>query len=82
MRCVEMLDRWLARAAERLVLTLIRKSDPAAVVLPHDEYDGYRETLDVLDDAEAKAALAEGEADVRKGRVRDYEEVRRDLDLA
>ena len=40
------------------------------------------ETLDVLDDEEAKAALADGEADMREGRVRDYADVRRDLGLA
>ena len=77
-----MLDRWLARAAEHLVLVMIRKGDPAAVVLPRDEYEGYVETLEVMEDEEAQAALREGEEDIREGRVRPYDEARRDLGLA
>jgi hypothetical protein len=35
-----------------------------------------------LDDPETRTALAEGEADARAGRVRPYEDVRRDLGLS
>jgi PHD/YefM family antitoxin component YafN of YafNO toxin-antitoxin module len=76
-----MLDRWLARTAEHLVLAMIRKGDPVAVVVPRDEYEAYLETAEILEDEETQAALGEGEEDVRDGRVRPYEDARRDLGL-
>ena len=76
-----MLDRWLARTAEHLVLAMIRKGDPVAVVVPRDAYEAYLETAEILEDEEAQAALGEGEEDVRGGRVRAYEDARRDLGL-
>jgi PHD/YefM family antitoxin component YafN of YafNO toxin-antitoxin module len=76
-----MLDRWLARTAEHLVLAMIRKGDPVAVVLPREDYEAYVETAELMDDEEAQIALREGEQDVRDGRVRPYEDVRRDLGL-
>jgi PHD/YefM family antitoxin component YafN of YafNO toxin-antitoxin module len=76
-----MLDRWLARTAEHLVLAMIRKGDPVAVVVPRDDYEAYLETAEIIEDEEAHTALLEGEKDVRAGRVRPYEDVRRDLGL-
>jgi PHD/YefM family antitoxin component YafN of YafNO toxin-antitoxin module len=76
-----MLDRWLARTAEHLVLAMIRKGDPVAVVLPREDFEAYVETAEVMDDEEAQRALREGEQDIRDGRVRPYEDARRDLGL-
>lgn len=77
-----MLDRWLARTAEHLVLAMIRRGERAAVVLPDREYEGYLETLEIMDDPEAQAAIADGEADLRAGRVREFDEVRRPPSVA
>jgi PHD/YefM family antitoxin component YafN of YafNO toxin-antitoxin module len=76
-----MLDRWLARTAEHLVLAMIRKGDPVAVVVPRDDYESYLETAEIMDDEQAQAALREGEQDLRDGHVKPYENVRRDLGL-
>lgn len=77
-----LLDRWVARTAEHLVIAMIKKGDPTAVVVPQDEYEGYLHTLELMEDEEAQAALREGELDALEGRARPYEDVRRDLGLA
>jgi PHD/YefM family antitoxin component YafN of YafNO toxin-antitoxin module len=80
-RVKSMLDRWVSRTAEHLVLAMIKRGEPGVVVVPSDEYEGYMHTLEIMDDPEAKAALAEGERDEREGRLRPYEDVRRDLGI-
>jgi hypothetical protein len=40
-----------------------------AVVLSHDDYESLIETLNVLSDEQAVAAIGEAEADLRAGRV-------------
>lgn len=77
-----LLDRWMARTAEHLVIAMIKKGDPTAVVVPQEEYEGYLHTLELMEDDEAQSALQEGERDALEGRARSYEDVRRDLDLA
>lgn len=81
-RVKAMLDRWVSRTAEHMVLAMIKRGEPGVVVVPSDEYEGYMHTLEIMDDPEAQEALAEGERDEREGRLRDYEDVRRDLGLA
>lgn len=72
-----MLDRWVSRTAEHLVLAMIRRGESVTVVVSDSDYQGYLETLEIMDDPEAQAAIAEGEADLQAGRVRDFDEVRR-----
>ena len=43
---------------------------PVAVVLSHDGYEALIETLNVLSDEDAIAAVAEAEADVTAGRLK------------
>lgn len=81
-RVKAMLDRWVSRTAEHLVLAMIKRGEPGVVVVPSDEYEGYMHTLEIMDDPEAQQALAEGEQDEREGRLRSYEDVRRDLGIA
>jgi prevent-host-death family protein len=77
-RLTELLDDANDRH-EHVVIT--RNGRPAAVVLSSEEYEALAETLEVLDDDDALAALRESEADVRAGRVYSLDEVRRELGL-
>lgn len=61
---------------------MIKKCVPGVVVVPSHEYEGYWHTLEIMEDEEAQAALAEGEQDEREGRLRPYSDVRHDLGLA
>jgi len=81
-RVKQMLDRWMARTAEHLVLAMIKRGEPTTVVVSAEDFEGYIHTLEVMDDKEAQTALSEGETDEREGRLRPYEDARRDLGLA
>jgi antitoxin YefM len=61
---------------------ITRNGRPAAVLMSPEEFEVIQETLEILDDAEALDALRESEADVRAGRLHDWDEVRRELGLA
>ena len=75
----ELLDEIGARH-EHVVVT--RNGRPAAVVLSPEEYEVIEETLEVLGDDEALAALRESDEDVRAGRLFSLEEIKRELGLA
>jgi antitoxin YefM len=49
--------------------TITRHGQPVAVVLSHDDYESLIETLNILSDEQTLAAIAEGEADLRAGRI-------------
>lgn len=51
----------------------------AAVLLSADDYDSLLETLDILGDAEAMAAIREADADIAAGRLYPLEEVEAEL---
>lgn len=78
-RLTELLDEVNERH-EHVVIT--RNGRPAGVVLSNDEYEALAETLEVLEDDEAREALRESEDDVRSGRLHSLDEVRRELGLA
>ena len=54
-------------AGEELIVT--RRGRPVAVILAYDEYESMVETLNILSDDDAMAAIAEAEDDVSHGRV-------------
>ncbi len=59
-----------------------RSGRDVAILLSVDEYDSLIETLEVLDDPETMAALAEAEEDVKAGRVIPWQQVKRELGRA
>ena len=65
---------------EHVVIT--RKGKPVAVVMSVDEWESWEETVEVLSDDEALAALKRSEADVQARRVSDWDEAKRDLGVA
>lgn len=44
--------------------TITRHGRPVAVVLSHDEYESLIETMNILADDDAMAAIAEGESEL------------------
>jgi antitoxin YefM len=75
----ELLDE-LDERQEHVVIT--RSGRPVAVLVPADEQEVLEETLDILQDERLLDALRESEEDVKAGRLKTLDEVRRDLGLA
>lgn len=56
-------------------ITITRQGRPAGVVMSAEEFESWQETLEIMADPEAVAALKEGLRDIKAGRVRPLEEV-------
>ena len=67
------------RTHEHVVIT--KQGRPEAVVMSADEFESWQETLEILADPKALAAIKEAERDIKAGRVRSLEEVRARLGL-
>jgi len=65
------------RTHQRVEVT--RQGRRAAVLLGADDYDSIVETLDILGDAAAMAAVREADADIAAGRVYSVDEVEAEL---
>lgn len=65
------------RRLDRYVIT--RRGRPVAVMLSADDYESLVETLDILADRTAREGIRRGEEDIRKGRTRNWEDVKRRL---
>ena len=48
-------------------VVITRNGRPVAVIVSLDEYEGLRETLEILSDSEAMAQIRRGEAYFRRG---------------
>jgi prevent-host-death family protein len=62
---------------DRYVVT--KRGHPVAVLLHVDDYESLIETLDILTDPRALKAFRRGQEDIRKGRLRSWQEIKRDL---
>ena len=62
---------------DRYVIT--KRGKPVVVMLSIDDYESLIETLDILADPKAMAGLREGERDIKKGRTRSWQEIKRSL---
>jgi len=62
-------------------ITITRQGKPAAVVMSADEFESWQETMEIMADPKAMAAIRRGEKDIKAGRVRPWEEVRARLGL-
>ncbi len=65
---------------ERFVIT--KRGKPIGVLLSLQDYEGLLETIDILGDKELVKRLDRAEADVKAGRTRSLEDIRRSLDRA
>lgn len=54
---------------------------PAAVLLSAQEYESWKETLDILSYPTLVKAIRQGEKDIEEGRTYDWDEVKKELGL-
>lgn len=66
-----------SKKLDEFVITVNGK--PAAVLLSADEYESWKETNEILADKQLMEAIKEGEEDIKAGRVKDWEEVKKEL---
>jgi prevent-host-death family protein len=62
---------------EHVVVT--RRGQPAAVLIPIDEYDALEETAEILSDAETRDAVDAGVAELDADETVSLDDVRREL---
>jgi antitoxin YefM len=68
------------RAANKLdefVITVNGK--PKAVLMSSEEFESWKETIDILSDPELMEDIKRGEEDIKAGRVVSLEELKKDL---
>jgi len=58
---------------EHVVIT--KRGKPAAVMMSLDEFESWQETLEIMADKAAMAAIGRAERDIKAGRVRSLDEV-------
>jgi antitoxin YefM len=78
----EDLTKLVENASKKLdeyVITV--NGSPAAVLISVAEYDSWKETNEILADPGLVKTINEGEEDIKKGRVYDWEEVKKELQL-
>lgn len=54
---------------------------PAAVIISVDEYESWKETAEILSDPVLLKAIREGEQDIKKGKIHDWDQVKKELKL-
>ena len=64
----------VARGHEHVVIT--KRGRPQAVVMSLDEFESWQETLEIMADRQAMAAIARAERDIKAGRVRRWAEIK------
>ena len=69
-RLSEFVDEVITTGSE---LVITKHGRPAAVVMGHDDYESLMETLNILSDPKAMAALAEAENDLAEGSLVELE---------
>lgn len=72
-KAIDRIDRHL----DRYLIT--KRGKPVAVMLSVDDYESLMETLDILADPTAMDGLRKGEADLRRGRTRSWQEIKQSL---
>ncbi len=67
------------RLLEEYIITV--NGSPSAVLISAREFDSWKETEDILADRKLMKAIKEGEEDIKKGRIYDWEDVKKELSL-
>ena len=62
---------------DRYIVT--KRGKPVVVMLSMDDYASLMETLDILADPQAMAGIRRGEANIRQGRTRSWQQIKRSL---
>lgn len=67
------------RLLEEVVITVNGK--PTAILMSIDEFESWKETMEILADKELMEAIREGEEDIKAGRVVDFDKLVKELDV-
>lgn len=67
------------RLMDQYIITVNGK--PTSVLMSIDEFESWQETNAILADKGLMKAIKEGEKDVEKGRVYDWEDVKKELKI-
>lgn len=62
---------------DRYVIT--KRGKPVVVMLSIEDYESLMETLDILANPKAMAGIRAGERDIKEGKTRSWDEVKRSL---
>ena len=54
---------------------------PAAVLMSHDEFESWKETVEILSDPGLLKAIKKGEDDLKKGRYLTYEDLKKKFNV-
>jgi len=68
-----------SKLLEEFIITV--KGKPEAVLMSHDEFESWKETVDILSDPELIASIKKGEKDLKEGKYVTFEELKRQLKL-
>ena len=63
---------------DRFIVT--RRGKPVAVMLSVEDYESLVETLDILADPEAMKRIRMGEQEIKEGKTRSWEDVKRSIE--
>jgi antitoxin YefM len=66
---------------ETEVVNVTRRGRHVLTILPAELYETIMETMDIMDDPELMAALRAGVKQIREGKTRSLQDVRRELDI-
>jgi len=61
--------------------TITVNGEPAAVLMSFDEYESWKETLEIMSDQKLMKAIKEGEKDLKEGKFITLEELEKELGL-
>ncbi|HBQ50732.1 TPA: type II toxin-antitoxin system Phd/YefM family antitoxin [Candidatus Daviesbacteria bacterium] len=67
------------RMLDEYIITVNGK--PAAVIMSAREYEGWKETNEILADRGLMKAIKRGEKDIEEGKVSDWEDVKKELGI-
>jgi antitoxin YefM len=67
------------RLLEKFIITVNGK--PGAVLMSHDEYESWVETMDILSEPGALEEIKKAEKEVEEGKYHDWEDVKKELKL-
>ena len=66
-----------SRLLEEYIITV--KGRPEAVLMSHDEFESWKETIDIISDPELVKSIVKGEKDLREGKYITLEDIKKEL---
>lgn len=75
-RLTDLVDK-AAKQLDEYVITV--KGKPKAVLMSSEEFEGWKETNEILSDPRLVKAIKEGENDIKAGRITTLEDLKKDL---